>query len=370
MECNSIPFISFINFIHHCFLKCSFICSNPLFSTIVALYTLILLYAPSFFLRILLNPILNTTGITLICLLRLGANERSRKESVLESKTIDSSAYNRLENESSYLGSIDLDHKDIHDEWLSIDGDNLCTYSSLVIESTSLEPTFLDFIDQTHVDECDGIKDLGGESNQNNAKLESNSSLDIESNQMHVELEHDLGSESKFLAKYQKWDYLDTNFMESSQVVIEERKQMDSKQVDTKMKFLEWSIKAPLEIIYEAYEGEEEQQQEEEIGENNEPKFISSDKQAAGCERYPSLSMYYPESETDSSSDDDFQMNEDWDSQDRVFVKWEEELDDREELIEISLDGYYGQTSSEFSHADEDNMIEIDIFPTASSMGS
>ncbi|GKB77147.1 hypothetical protein Tco_0944042 [Tanacetum coccineum] len=71
--------------------------------------------------------------------------------------------------------------------------------------------------------------------------------------------------------------------------------------MDTTMQILEWNMKAPLEIIYEAYEGEE----EDEV--NNDNNMVSNDKEIVGCERYPSLSLSYPES--DSSWDGDFPMD-------------------------------------------------------------
>ncbi|KAL7262570.1 hypothetical protein ACSBR1_000853 [Camellia fascicularis] len=52
---------------------------------------------------------------------------------------------------------------------------------------------------------------------------------------------------------------------------------------------VEWDMTAPLEVIYE---GEEDEQ-------NN---VVLEDKE----ERYPSLSLYYPESDLDSLSDCDF----------------------------------------------------------------
>ncbi|KAI3745477.1 hypothetical protein L1987_58591 [Smallanthus sonchifolius] len=247
---------------------------HPLLSTFLTLHTLILLYAPSFFLRIVLSPVLNSTGIILLFLLKLGANERSGKESSsLESRIHDSNANanERLEKESYYL-----------------------------------EQRFLD---------------------------------------------HDLGVES-----YSQ----DVYSMESSQVVERggTRMEMDSFQVDTTMKFLKWNMKAPLEIIYEAYEGEEEEDED-----NSETNMVSSGFYVSGFERYPSLTMYYPESETDSSSDDDFPMNRKWETHESMFFKWEMENDDREELIEISVDRYE-KRGIEFCRAEEDNLIEIDIFPS------
>ncbi|GKB95156.1 hypothetical protein Tco_0981293 [Tanacetum coccineum] len=84
------------------------------------------------------------------------------------------------------------------------------------------------------------------------------------------------------------------------------------------------------------FKGEEEE--EDEV--NNDNNMVSNDKEIVGCERYPSLSLYYPESDTDSSSDGDFPMDANWETRESVFFKWEEEEDDREELIEISLDHY------------------------------
>lgn len=252
----------------------NFIPKHPLFSTIITLYTLILLYAPSLFFRIALSPVLNSTGIILIFLLKFGANER-------------------LEKESNCLEPRVVDH--IHCEQLP-----------------SLEQRFLDLVDR----------------NQKKPESDSNS------------------------------QDANTYSMESSQVVEKEetRMEMETKEVDTTMKFLKWNLKAPLEIIYEEYEGEEE---EEDDNGNN---IVFRDKHVSGLERYPSLLMYYPESETDSSSDDDFSINENWETHESACFKWEKEEAEREELIEISVDRYENNCI-EFCGAEEDNLIEIDIFP-------
>lgn len=336
MEFYSIPLnflINSINFLHHFFSKFSYVCSHPLFLSIVALYTLILLYFPSCFLRIVLSPVLNTTVIILISLLQLGVKERSGKESnIQKSRILDSSANEKLEKEPSF-----------------------------VHESSSMEQRCLDYTckNQTHV-EFKAKMDLDLESNESHADSKPICGLELDYNQMHTKFKHDLGSKCNMSEDdYYKWELLDTNSMESSQVVNEgvSKIELGSKQVDTKMKILEWNMKAPLEIIYEAYEGEEE---EEESNENN---VVTSNKQDVGCDKFPFLLMYYPESESDSSSDGDFPMKEKWETYESVFLKWEEEDDDREELIEISLDRY-GKRSFDFCHAEEDNLIEIDIFPT------
>nr|GFD14106.1 hypothetical protein [Tanacetum cinerariifolium] len=170
---------------------------------------------------------------------------------------------------------------------------------------------------QAHV-EFEVKKDSSLEANQDHAEFVPRYGLEIECNQPRIVFVHDLGSESSSQDDYHKWELLDDNFMGSSQV--EAKRERDPNQMDTTMKILEWNMKAPLEIIYEAYEGEEEE--DEENNDNN------------------------------------------METRESVFFKWEEEEDDdREELIEISLD-HYGKISIEFSHTDEDNLIEIDISTT------
>lgn len=101
--------------------------------------------------------------------------------------------------------------------------------------------------------------------------------------------------------------------------------------------------------VYEAYEGEE-----EEDGEYTEEK---RDEELRVIEKYASLSMYYPETDTDtdSSSGGDSPVIGNWDSPENVCFQWDDE--DREELIEIELDC---KRNSEF---EEENLIEIDLSP-------
>ncbi|KAI6704933.1 hypothetical protein NL676_007895 [Syzygium grande] len=80
-----------------------------------------------------------------------------------------------------------------------------------------------------------------------------------------------------------------------------------------------------------------------------------------GLERYPSLSMCYPDSDSDSSSPRgaDFGFGgsggsgSDWDSPENGVFRWDAE-DVGEGLIEIALDSHGGE---------EENLIEIDISP-------
>lgn len=115
--------------------------------------------------------------------------------------------------------------------------------------------------------------------------------------------------------------------------------------------FVEWNVRAPLEVIYEAYEGEE----EEEEGEYTEEK---RDEELRVIERYASLSMYYPETDTDSSSDGDSPVIGEWDSPENMCFRWDDE--DREELIEIELD-----CKRRNSEVEEENLIEIDLLSPA-----
>lgn len=109
--------------------------------------------------------------------------------------------------------------------------------------------------------------------------------------------------------------------------------------------FVEWNVKAPLEIIYE----DDEEEEDDDRSKNN----------FKGIERYPSLSLYYPESDSDCSSDDDFAMDMNWEPTENASAtfKWDEM---GEELIEIALDG---KKRASFFNDEEDSLIEIDISP-------
>jgi len=101
--------------------------------------------------------------------------------------------------------------------------------------------------------------------------------------------------------------------------------------------FMEWNVKAPLEVIYEGEETEQDRS-----GDHGE-----------GIFRYPSLSRYYPETDSDSSSESGFPAT------DNMCFRWDEE--DREGLIEIALDGCKKkEVGFQF---EEENLIEIDISP-------
>lgn len=231
--------------------------SKPLFSCIVTLCILILLYLPHQFWRKVFSPVLILSRILLLLLLRLGAIQRSQKE----------------EKES---------------------------------------PVEIETPEVTANDENRGNRE---EKQGNPIEAVENDSLDhvykLVKNQSEINFKSQMGFQSS------------SRFDES---------------------FEEWNVKAPLEIIYEGEETEQDH----------------NEKHDESILRYSSLSRYYPETDSDSSSESGFPAIEKWDSPENMCFRWEEE--DREGLIEISLDGCKKrEVGFQF---EEDNLIEIDISPT------
>ena len=126
--------------------------------------------------------------------------------------------------------------------------------------------------------------------------------------------------------------------------------------------FVEWNVRAPLEVIYEEHEGEE--------AEEDSKDRCSDPNPIRQLERSSSLSLYYPESDSDDSSDEgdlgDFPVIGEWSSPESASFAWEEE-EDREGLIEIALDQGDKKCSGSGLdlgfHVEEENLIEIDISP-------
>ncbi|KAL0012653.1 hypothetical protein SO802_007761 [Lithocarpus litseifolius] len=238
------------------------ISSSPLFSSIVSFYTLILLYFPHLFLRIVFSPVLILTGILLFTLLRLGAAQR-----LLEN-----------ENFTDYTLHVQTDPPE---------------ESKSKSQSQITEPEITE---------------------QVTCRSETESEI--------------------------KTGYSDPNTC-----------------FEVSFSFVEWNVRAPLEVIYEEHEGEEAEEDP-----NPTRQF--------GLERSSSLSLYYPESDSDDSSDEgdlgDFPVVGEWSSPESACFAWEEE--DREGLIEIALD--HGDKKCSGSgldlgfHVEEENLIEIDISPT------
>ncbi|XP_062017043.1 uncharacterized protein LOC133733443 [Rosa rugosa] len=240
------------------------ISSSPLFSSIVTLYSLILLYFPYHFLSIVFSPVLIITGIILISLLRLGASQSFEDDDLKEKEKPSDSI---LETEHSETNdSLEVVHEQI---------------ASVVQEE---DHSFVTYRFETD--------------------------------------ESEMG--------FNQYPCFDDYFVE-------------------------WNVKAPLEVIYEEYEGEEDEKDNREEHEN----------QVLGLGRQPSLSLYYPESDSDTSSEGDFSVTGAWDSPENMCYKWEE--DDREGLIEIALDG--NKSSGLEFQVEEENLIEIDISPTRNDFG-
>ncbi|KAL7088830.1 hypothetical protein ACP275_13G152500 [Erythranthe tilingii] len=114
--------------------------------------------------------------------------------------------------------------------------------------------------------------------------------------------------------------------------------------------FVEWDVRAPLEVIYEEYDEGEDARENDVVSEAKKKSDMNI------IQRYASLSLFYPESDSDCSSDGDSPTGGGWDSPEKMCFRWEDE-DDREGLIEIALDGKRN------GEVDEENLIEIDLFP-------
>lgn len=260
--------LKFMNFISVETLFSPFgISSHPLFSFTVSLCTLILLYLPHLFWKLVLSPVLILTGILLLTILRFGANQRSQNE--------------QPEIAGTPKPSLNQENR-----------------ASVVAE-----------------------------------EKEESENLDIET------------EESNSLEKVRQWITTHSEAEFKSQVVFSSECFVES-----------WEVKAPLEVIYEEYEEGEEAEADQNEKEDS-GKYVDYPK-------YPSLSRYYPESESesesDSSSDGGFPPIGQWDSPENNSFRWDEE--DREGLIEIALDG--GKKIDMEFQFEEDNLIEIDISPT------
>ncbi|CAN7071046.1 unnamed protein product [Brassica oleracea var. botrytis] len=152
-----------------------------------------------------------------------------------------------------------------------------------------------------------------------------------------------------------------TEETEESDVLFDVYSLSEAKQdSDIRQEFVEWDLRAPLEVIHEAYEEDDDDEDEEE-----DPTRFRE------LERYPSLSLCYPESDSDSSSEFTFPEMSSWMSPEKMGYRWEEEEDDGAAgLIEIKLYEEYkkkkmskqNQTEMDF-HAEEEGLIEIDLFP-------
>ncbi|KAG6416543.1 hypothetical protein SASPL_123975 [Salvia splendens] len=108
-------------------------------------------------------------------------------------------------------------------------------------------------------------------------------------------------------------------FVEAANYLVEIYEENFRSHGSDQKKETEWDVRAPLAVIYEECEGEDD----------------NSESQMDSIRRYASLSLFYPDSDSDASSEGD-----------------------REGLIEITLDEKRRNCDFE-----EDNLIEIDLSP-------
>ncbi|KAJ8434900.1 hypothetical protein Cgig2_003339 [Carnegiea gigantea] len=289
--------------------------SNPLFSTLITLSLLILLYFPYSLLGIFLSPLLISTSI-LLFLLRFGTS-RQLKPNNGSPHRIET----RLSTESDPVaqsGPVLLDHHH---------GSN--QQKTEAKAEASIEPEPKSFGNGVDPHCCHGVR-----------------------------IRPEFEPERKFIPE--TVDNVLSNT--PNQDGWAEPSQTMGPNPFCESTFVGWEVGAPLEVIYEAYEGEEEGEEYENVA------FQHTCNCTDKIKRYPSLSRCYPESDSDSDSE-------------CSSSSWEGELwdgdQDREELIEIALD-YYGdpkeikkniidqdqvQVDDDDDDDDDDNLIEIDISP-------
>ncbi|CAH2078363.1 unnamed protein product [Thlaspi arvense] len=163
--------------------------------------------------------------------------------------------------------------------------------------------------------------------------------------------------------------------VESKALVRDSSSETDS---DTKPGFVEWDLRAPLEVIHEAYEEDDDEEENPSVSGEKDPTRLRE------TERFPSLSLCYPESDSESDSDSSSEFNfpeiGSWISPEKVGFRWEEEEEEEEDgdgtrgegLIEIKLGEYHRSSQEKMSkrkqteldfHAEDDGLIEIDLFP-------
>ncbi|GAA0145181.1 hypothetical protein Leryth_026728 [Lithospermum erythrorhizon] len=260
--------------------------TSPFFSSIITLYTIVLLYFPTFFIQIIFSPVFLFTFILLLYLLRLGASQRSASK-FQQGKEQDSDSTKPISEYFCPKGNVvaELDSAQLIQQ-------DLGSAESIFVYFKSAEPLTNELNSANLIDEYLG------------------SAEPIHEDMVSTEPNSD-------------------NFKSSD------------------LKFVEWHVRAPLEVIYESNEGEQE-------GQNNDVR----DTQMAIIERYASLSMYYPETDSDNSSSEmDFPVTGESSSPENVGFRWDEE--EVEGLIEIELDAKMMMKNE----VEEDNLIEIDLSP-------
>ncbi|XP_021726336.1 uncharacterized protein LOC110693525 [Chenopodium quinoa] len=286
---------------------------HSLFSCIVSLYTLIFLYFPCVFVKSLLSPLLVSTLVLLLTLLRLGTSQQLKQE-----------------QQQQQQQNIDF-------------AEGVKTPRQVIIQN-DLEPN---------------LKPESGPIQEERNVVKARSTTEPGPKPEHLKhVTCDPGRSVEIIDSFENQEHK----KEKGWAGPESLEWAEPEPEYGPKVFLDWDVGAPLEVIYEAYEGEEE-------GEESQNDVFCK---AGIIKRYPSLSRYYPESESDSGSDSD--------SYSYSSSSFDEE--EREGLIEIALDDYgynYGdkkminmlikpksgdQKAVYHNFDDEDNLIEIEINPT------
>ncbi|KAF3784701.1 hypothetical protein EJ110_NYTH29774 [Nymphaea thermarum] len=295
--------------------------SNPLISIFVCFHLLVLLYAPHLFLRLLLSPVLICTGVLLAGILHLGATKKQKQlESTTKKQELLESTTQKQKQLESPKSAVEIEDKDCVKEEAREDRE--CEKEE-AREDRECEK-----------EEAREDRDCEKEEAREDRECEKEEARE------HRECEKEDAQEDR---KYEKEEE-----REPEVVFQRERRFSDI--------FVEWHRRAPLEVIYEDSEGEK----DEEAGDRPE-------RPPAARERVEtcSLSLCYPDSDSDSSSDDGFPVIDEWEHPENRYFRWEEEKDDGLIEIPIFLGGDRCRSEGRgpgFFPVDEDNLIEIDLF--------
>ncbi|OIT32302.1 PREDICTED: uncharacterized protein LOC109207522 [Nicotiana attenuata] len=253
--------------------------SNPLFSIIITLYTLILLYFPTNYQTILFSPVFLSTSLLLLSLLRLGQTQKTNQEENHQGK----------------------EKKPNLEEFISTQK------SSSLVSRVDPNPKPVPF-------QASGDHDSKWESRESHVDPNTEQGADFDPNPKPV----------PFILSGDH-DYKRVPRESSVDLKTEQDPDFDPKLNPFYAEsFVEWNVRAPLQVIHEEFEDGE---------------------------------FYYPETDTgtESSSGGDSPVTGNWDSPENLCFRWEEE--GKEGLIEIELDG------KRTCEAEEENLIEIDLTP-------
>ncbi|XP_031480718.1 uncharacterized protein LOC116250880 [Nymphaea colorata] len=294
--------------------------SNPLISIFVCFHLLVLLYAPHLFLRLLFSPVLICTGVLLAGILHLGA---TKKQKQLESTTARQKQIESTTKKQELLESTTQKQKQLESP-----------KSAVEIEDKECEKEEAREDRECEKEEAREDRECEKEEARQDRECEK------EEARQDREFEKEDAPEER---EYEKEEE-----REPEVVYQQERRFSDI--------FVEWHRRAPLEVIYEDSEGEK----DEEAGDRPERPPAARERVEA-C----SLSLCYPDSDSDSSSDDGFPVIDEWEHPENRYFRWEEEKDDGLIEIPIFLGGDRCRSEGRgpgFFPADEDNLIEIDLF--------